>query len=239
MNPLNLLERAKGYVAAKASKIALTVVPLAALAAITVPAHATAVSGVTLIPTSCVVSIGSGSCTDDQASTIGGNTHANWLELFTTGAVSPGGGNDEVLLFASGSASGLFSSGQTIPVAWDFFINGNSGGTVNWDVLFQVFTSSGSSSIDPSNTADIPNGGPATEVQGTSSLFVGASSITGYGLQLTVIGPNSDPYSVTVPGGGTIDFNQSTQSATPEPSSLALAVSGLLGLLVSRRKKRS
>lgn len=233
---MNLLERAKGYVAAKASKIALTVVPLAALAAIAVPAHAVSVSGATFSPTSCVVSVGSGSCSDDQASAIGGNTSANWLELFTNGVVFPGGINEEVQLSVSGSASGFFSSGQNIPVAWDFFISGPSGGSVNWDVLFQVFTRSGSFSVDPSNTANIPNGGAPTEVNGSSSLFVGSSSITGYGIQLTVTDPNFDSYGVSVPGGGTIDFNP---SSVPEPSSIALAVSGILGLLVRRRKKRS
>jgi hypothetical protein len=236
---LNLLERAKGYVAAKASKIALTVVPLAALAISAVPAHATVATGVSFSPSSCFVAQGSGSCTDDQANPVGGNPSANWLELFTTGAVTPLGEGDQVILSASGSASGLFLTDQNIPVSWNFLIDGPSGGTVNWDILFQVFTNSGSFSVDPGGSADIPSGGPSTVITGSGSLFVGASTVTGYGIQLTVSDPGFDSYSVTVPGGGTIDFNTNTQSTVPEPSSIALAVSGLLGLLVSRRKKRS
>jgi hypothetical protein len=233
---LNLLERAKGYIASKASKIAMVAVPLAALAINTVPAQAGGVSGVSFNSSSCAVFAGLGSCSSDQVSPSGGNPSANWLELFTANPVISSGG---VQLFVSGGATGSFSSAQTVPISWDFFVSGPNGGTVNWDLLFQInTTASGSStfSIDPSGTAAITSGS-GTEVQGSSSLLVPASNVTGYELFLTVNDPNFDPFSVMVPGGGTIDLNG--QLAAPEPSSLLLALPGLAAFLLRRRKKQA
>jgi hypothetical protein len=237
---LNLLERAKIFVAAKAAKIALTVVPLAALTLIAIPAHAGAVASVTFSPGTCIVTPAVGTCVDSQVSPTGGNALANWIALSSNGAINSSG-STTLTIGVNGSATGLFDTPQNIPISWDFFINnfgasGGGTGNVNWDVFFQIQTSSGNFSTDPSGN-DILLG--STEIKGSSSFAVGAATVTGYTIRLTTSAPSGVTFAVTIPGAATLDLNPTGVSLAPEPSSLPLAAFGLLGLLFRRRKKRS
>lgn len=250
---MNLLERAKVFVAAKAAKIALIVVPLAALTAIAVPAKAGAVAGVGFSPAACTVTTGSGTCAESQASATGGDSLANWVQLYSIGSLTPNG-SGTLVVGVNGNAGGSFGGTQpAFPISWDFFIN-NSGhsvpngfgvnavnGTVHWDLLFQVLTSSGGIYGPISDPSGNDSSSGSTEIKGNTTFsipFLG-NPVTGYKIQLTTTDSVGDTYTVTIPGGATLDLNPLATTATPEPSSLPFAAFGLLGLLFRRRKKRS
>jgi len=222
---MNSLDRAKHFLAQKASRLALTVVPLAALAIASPPARANVVlsSG-----DNCVVN-GSGSCATSQQSATGGNPGINWIGMTGSGAPSLVSGSGYFLGFsASGSASGSLAAG-TIPVSWDFNINAATDPTVNWRVFYELLLPSG-------GFANFTTSGSAATgktVEGDGSIRFPGGTVDSYIIQLTAT--SADPFTITIPGSATLDLNP---SPVPEPSSL-LMISAAGAWMILRRKKRA
>lgn len=246
---MNSLDRAKHFIAQKASRLALAAIPLAALAVSALPARATIIVGATFNPsTSCVVTgSGSGTCEIYQNSAIGGDSSGNWVALAGSGSqFNRSGGSLD--FSASGSASGILPAG-TLPVAWDFSINPldvcvseskASAQTlcalaldsldVNWNVSYQLLLNSGSLSFSQSGSGAI-----GSLVKGSGAITIPTGEdVVGYSIDLDT---NADfSYGINIPGNASIDLNPQLTSV-PEPSTLLL-VPGAAALLFLRRKKR-
>src|SRR5665213_4121278 len=235
------LDRAKRFMAAKATKLALTLLPLAALTVSLAPqARATTL---TFFSGSCAVLTGTGTCNNQEASAVGGNSDANWIQVF--GSVAPSQGGD-VSIDENGSASGTLVQGDVIPVSWDFFVGGSGGtatATVGFAFSFQNNTQTQFSGIQVSPGSAAPFSLPITgiasgsDVKGSGSILVsGGGSFNHYDISLDVNSAYSQ-FSVSIPVGSTLDLNHAP--STPEPASLALAGSGLLAALFLKRRKKA
>lgn len=227
------LDRAKRFLASKATKLALTIVPLAAL---TVSTPAAKASG-TFSSGSCSVIQGAGVCQLQQAGLEGGDSGFNWLEVFTTSAASPSGSNT-VELKATGSASGTFGTNEVLPLSWDFFVSSSGGsGAFTWNLVDQLtFTAGGPIALNVGNSGSFNQ-----EINGSSSVTNLGDPLTlaGYSIDLTVTGSNSN-FFVNIPGASTLDLNPAQQSATPEPTTMILTGGALVGAaLLSRRRKKN
>jgi hypothetical protein len=221
---VNSLERAKLFLAKKASRLALAVLPLAAIA---VPAHAGSFSA-----GGCGLMTGSGSCTVSQASSTGGNSQANWLQMFGSGwAQSSGGWMAE--FFASGGASGSLSG--NVPVSWDFSVNNVLDPTVDWSVDFEVFYNmSGSQSIQTAEFSQSGSGSTPFSASGSGLLSLpNGAMLNGYSMDLFT--SSSGAFTVDIPENLTMDLNPA--SGVPEPSTILLVSAGGAALLWRRRKK--
>jgi hypothetical protein len=234
---MNSLERAKRFLARKASRLALAVVPLAAVAISSSPAKANAV----LTSDDCSVTVGSGSCGIELSGTPGGNNHLNSAFLSTSGStvLSVGG----VVDFSGGSPSGGASGSYNgkVPVAWDFDIvtTTATNRVVAYTITFTLNGSGGAvvASFTTSGSATSSSGG--TAVSGTANIPTpGASTpIFGYTITLDTDNGNGKAYGIEIPADSTLDLNPLT--STPEPSTLLLTIPGVGALLLLRRKKRS
>jgi hypothetical protein len=254
---MSSLDRAKRFLAAKAVKLALTALPLAALTNVVAPSVQ---AGSFSASAGCTVIAGSGSCAQGQIQGTGGDANFNWVALDTPSNVSSDG-NGVVDLRSVGSVvSGGVYAGEIIPVSYDFFVKsvpigggsgGYSSGTANAYLTFNVYGSG-----DPGNTystspspIEINNIAYGTEVTGTSDITITqADTLTSFEIDLAVDGNNSQ-FTVYVPGPfgnapapapapATLDLND-VPTATPEPASLTLTASGLLGALLLKRRKRA
>jgi hypothetical protein len=219
---LPLLDRAKSFIARKASRLAVTALPLAALTAACIP-HASA-TAVTFSNGTCEPS---GSCSTGQQASVGTNPEANWQTLSGTLSLSTGSGGS---LFVDGLASGSLTS--SVPVSWSFT---EQMGSFAYQLFFQL-SGSGTfvSQFDVTGTA-----GPGQVISGNGSL----PAIAGvYYWDMSLSGTcTSGPCSIDVPAASTLDLNSSTPASTstvPEPATLFLMPSaGALLLLVRRRRK--
>jgi hypothetical protein len=224
---MDSLERAKQFLAGKASKLAMAALPLAALA-VTVPAKA----GTILDTTQCYTySQSGGSCATVQAGPTGGNSQANWIQLYGQGSAFGSSGSYSLEFSPSGGyASGSFTA-SSIPVSWDFFVY-SSGTQVNYELIF-AFQELNYYTYDMSGSTTGSSGG--TEVTGSNFINVpSGGNATGWNIDLSFY--SSSPFSVVVPSGSTADINPA--SATPEPATLLMTAAGG-ALLLLRRKKRA
>lgn len=228
---MNSLDRAKRFLAAKASKIALAAVPLAVLT-VTAPS---ANAGFTMAINSqqpCNFIDGTGSCSTTIPSATGGDPLGNWIQLATVGLGHPDAFSGSFTLHAGGAATGTLSAGETIPVSWDFTISPTAGsGTANWTVSFALLGVAGHGT---SASGQVPYG---TQVSGTSTITIASAeaNLSTWSVQLAVTAPNSN-YTVDVPGANSLDLNPLV--AAPEPASLALTAAGMLSAFFFRRRKR-
>jgi len=219
---VDLLNQARGFIARKASKLAMAAIPLAALA-IAVPAKATTVTLDGNGTDNCYASQ-SGICTLATNST-GGNTFMNQLVLTGATTSSSGGETNYANLSNSGSgtAMGTLPVG-IVPVSWDFTISDNLG-PVGWSVQFFLDFSGGYYQFFTSGTT---SGG---EVTGSGSISIFAvQAITGYGIGVFASGGSA--FNLAAP------LTINSQTSAPEPGSLLLMGAGGAALLVLRRKKR-
>jgi hypothetical protein len=227
---MDSLERAKRFLTRKGSRLALTVLPLAALA---IAAPAAKAATTTLISGSnCVVSTGTGACATAQEAAIGGNTGLNWVGLFTSGGVSSSGG--QLMLTATGGVTGseAFLASGNVPVAWDFNILPLSvDPTVDWTLTFQINFSGGGSSTFTTSA----NSATGDTIQGSGSISTSGGTVDGYSISLHAGGPSD--FQIDIPNATTLDLNPPL-SAVPEPSSL-LVISVAGALMILRRKKRA
>lgn len=236
---MNSLERAQRFLAEKASRLALSVLPLAALAVSAVPAHANTTfnvgSGSGLGNCSAFSSSGSASCNSFQQNSVGGDPNANWVAMGGSGSMVSFSGGSMSFGISGGGASGSLGAG-TVPVSWDFFLTNrsSSGGTVNWDVFFEVSFSGGEFPNYSLSGSTVLSGSGTTEVTGSNAITIPGGNVTGYEINLFTVssGGSAIPFSVDIPGDSSLDLN----TGVPEPSSLLLVAAG--GLLFLRRKKR-
>lgn len=218
---MDLLSKAKEFLARKASKLAMAAVPLAVLA-VTTPAKAT-----TLIldpnGTDNCYAQANGTCVLSTSPT-GGSTFMNQL-ILTGSATAASGGFANLSNSGSGTTNGAILPAGSIPVSWVFQVTGNSG-QVEWSVEFELegalnnyfFSQSGSTS-----------GGMVT---GSGAIVLGSSdTINGYDIEVDTNGTGS--YSLSAP----LNLNASLSSA-PEPTSLLLMGAGGAALLALKRRKK-
>ncbi|MBV9746083.1 MAG: PEP-CTERM sorting domain-containing protein [Acidobacteriia bacterium] len=231
---MDLLTRAKAFLKGKASKIALTVVPLAALTVAAPPSRASIVSGVTFEPGSCVVNPGTfATCSEFQTSPTGGDPGANWISVASGTITSQFG---LVGVTASGNASGSVATPTNIPVSWDFKTTTaiTSGGAGSYDVLFQIVNSAGQPFLFTQSGSF--NFGTNVETTGTGVIPGVSGSIAHYLINLQASVPVGS-FMLQIPGGSTLDLNPSPTVPTPEPSTLLLTGAGIAALLLRRKKK--
>jgi hypothetical protein len=238
---MNSLERAKRFLAEKTSRLALAVIPLAALAASAVPAHASVVfnvgsGGGNGNCSASVSPVGSGSCSSFVQGAIGGNGAANWIAIGGTGSLIYPSGGSIGFGISGGGASGSLGPG-TIPVSWDFTLNSSSAGTIDWSLYFYVSFYGGGSDSFFLNGFTRLNGTSSVEVEGTGTIPIGRSgNVDGYGISFFSDSYGSFiAYSVDIPMGTSLDLNAGT--AAPEPATLLL-VPGAGAVLFLRRKKQ-
>jgi PEP-CTERM motif len=235
---MNSLERAKRFVAEKASRLALTVVPLAALAVSAVPAKAA-----TLNPSTCTAfaTSGSASCSTIQVNPVGQNPQLNWIAFGGSGS-APFGGSINFGI-SGGTADGGSISAGTVPVSWDFFIDPVmvtlkpgplvTSVEVSWSVFFNL-------NLDNTSFPSFSMSGSAplgSEVTGSGLISVSGGSVNGYTMSLST--SSSLSYSVSVPLLTSVDLNPGTPAGVPEPSTLLLMIPGLAGALILRRRKKT
>jgi hypothetical protein len=227
---MDSLERAKRFLAGKASRLAIAAVPLAALA-VSVPAKA----GAILDTTQCYATgLSGGYCTIIQAGPTGGNVQANWLQLYGQGAAYNASGSFALDFqpASGGFASGSFTA-SSIPVSWDFDVF-SSGSQVNWNVYYEFDENDYSNIYSVSQSGSTTGSNSGTEVTGSASLAVpSGGSVNGYDIDVSF---NSlSPFSVTIPSGSTADFNPA--SSVPEPATLLMTAAGGVMLLLGRKKR--
>ena len=242
---MNLLERAKALIAEKATKIAITAVPLAALVVFAPQAKAT--PGLQFgIPSGCTVNFGvSGGCAASQLSAQGGLSSTNAIEGYTTSDIFSDFLTNTVQFTYGGTATGSLASAQNLPVGWDFYVNFPSGG-VNWNIVFSLTSNTACGpcaltsppavtyQVNPSGTAPA-NSGSADHVFGNTTLSLPAGVVFS-SYQVVFTATSASNFSITVPQGTSFDLNPVISSPTPEPASLALAAVGLAGILFRRRR---
>jgi hypothetical protein len=236
---MSSLQRAQQFLARKASRLALAIVPLAALTISAPPAKA----GAILAPGTCVVSGASGvsgSCSSSQISSIGGNNQLNWIALAGSGSVSSEFGGTATFT-ASGSANSGSISAGSVPVSWNFTLtDAENGSFVDWTVMYtlDVLPSGGSlQEYTYTNNNFSDTGTTPTPVTGSASLAIPTGGdVEGWEIELETFS-NGTTYSVNVPAGSTLDLNPQASGA-PEPATLFL-IPAAGALLFLRRKKRS
>lgn len=245
---MNSLERARKFIAGKSAKLALSVVPLAAIAFSAIPsAQAGAITPITFSSGSCNVGSGSGVCVAAQNANPGTDVNSPWVQVFSSGAITPDS-NKAISLSGGGSATGSTTTGEVIPISWDFFINsGSSSGSVFYALNIGL-GGSGGGFAGTQTTAAI-----GSEVTGSTMITIASGgSVDDFSFSLEIFGngfPSQQPagfssviaeppFSLTIPGGSTLDFNPGVASpSTPEPASLLLVGAGGVLLFLKKRKR--
>jgi len=225
------VERAKRLLQTGARAIALTVVPLASVAAI-----APALNGSPLIltPATCnAIPSGSGTfvitpCTTTQLAT--GADGVTGLKLYGLDSTTSESSGFLALNFTTqGSASG---TAGIVPVNYDFTLSDTFSNAMSWDVYFDV---AGNLTDAHGQASGVSTGGTIT-----GSFSVDLSSIGNafeYVLHVEAIedaSAPSDTLTINIPQ-NSVDVNP-VSSAVPEPASLGFIGSALASLLWWRRR---
>ncbi len=220
---MELLMRAKRFIAQKSSRLAVVAVPLAALATVAIPAHANSVVFSAGTCTATVPAFESGSCSD--TSSMGGNP-----QVTTSGSgYAHGSAGGTIQFAASGGSNGGTLDPGVIPVAWNFFLTSSgSGFLVDWTVNFAVDLQGGSSpNITVSGSALVNS-----DVSGSSAIDIPAG---GTPLDWTATLTTSAHKSYDVAGSQILQLDSPEAATVPEPAGVFLLPAGALLLL--RRKK--
>ncbi len=248
---MNSLDRAKRFLAAKTAKLALAAIPLA----LAVPAALATVNGGPTITfgadSGCSVT-GFGFCNMDQLGAVGGNSSANWVEMFTVdngsngGFVTPADGTIQLDAGGFGNASGFVSPGDIFPVAWDFTLSpmnvpGQKPDSPALNVGFTFsLVGSGFEAVFAQNFGAL---GPGTYT-GTGNLIIpsfasgGTGALTGFDINFLITN-DFNTLALAIPQGTSLDLN----SPAPEPASLdmaalGMAATGLFGLFRRFRHRK-
>ena len=234
---MSSLDRAKKFLQNKTRTLALTVVPFAALIALTPPAKASALSFDPSTPT----------LTQTAPSGVFNTSNLSSVALGVLNGVSgvAGSGNGTLTNGVSGSwtmtfdLSGTANSGSffaPIPVDWLFNFT-SSTSSLAWALSLKLNGTTVALVPSPDAVSGVLTTG-TQQIAGAALIPVFAGQINSYDLQLqiTTQGATQGTFTLNIPAGSTLDINP--VSSTPEPSAFFLAapVLGLL-LLKSRRKQ--
>lgn len=230
------LQKAQRSIGQRAARQALTVVPALALAFCVTPAKA----GILFFQfdggASCSFSAGitgTGSCSDTQASPVGGDTNGNWVSLSGSGSAPEGG--SLTFSITGGSAAGSILAGAEIPVAWDFAIQPLVSGdtpTVSYTLTFDICVQPDSSCVYSTYSTSGSSG--VGTVTGTNEINVSTSGIVAsYDMSATFT--SSTRFGIDIPGGASLDMN----TAAPEPATLLMVPAAGLWFFVRRRFRRA
>jgi hypothetical protein len=225
------VERAKRFLQTGARALALTVVPLASVAAIAPSLDA---SPLIFTPSTCdAIPSGSGTfvitpCTTTQLAT--GADGVTGLKLYGTDSTTSTSSGFLALNFTTqGTASG---SAGVVPVSYDFTLSDTFSNQMNWDVYFDV---AGNLTDAHGQASGVSTGGTIT-----GSFSVDLSSIGNayeYVLHVEAIEGASAPddtLTINIPQ-NSIDVNPAT-STVPEPAHLSLVGAALASLAWWRRR---
>jgi hypothetical protein len=223
---MNLLDRANSFLKGSGKKLALTVVPLAMLAAPAARAVAVSTFNVTdwsLIPSSGA-SVSSGSLYWETVYLPWGTNGISLYSDEITGDLTCGGSACQGILVLDWSGdlgSPSLSPGQPILLHWDF--------SASPDFTWAVFYDVGGNTASFSGRDTVAGG---STVEGWGSLMAGSGSTWEASITFNwdVQGDESG-FSVTVPGGFSDDLDPS-----PEPATFLL-LGPALGLLVLKRRR--
>jgi hypothetical protein len=235
---MSSLDRAKQFLQNKTRTLALTVVPFAALIALTPPAKASVLSFNPSTPT-LTQTAPSGSFVTSNLSSValGVLNGVSGVAGSGNGTLTNGiSGSWNMIFDLAGSAnSGSFVS--PIPVDWLFNFTSSSG-AVSWALSFKLNGSTVALIPSPDAVSGTIFGGPQQQIAGTALIPVIAGPITSYDfqLQISTLGTTLGTYTLDIPAGSTLDINP--VSSTPEPSAFLLAAPGLALLLVKSRRKQ-
>jgi len=230
---MDLLNRANSFLKGSGRKLALTVVPLAILAAPAAQASLSPVpgfhfdSGGATAPGTGLPNGGSDLVHWDQLPSFQGvpgiSLYADTISgLLDCEVGEPCG----VTINWSGNLGGATFPGP-VPVSWDFTASPD----FTWYVVFDV----GGNSVDAGSKKGTVAGG--TWVSGVSSVVAGSDNSWSADLFIGWSPGAASSYSVTVPGRRSLDFN-GADDAVPEPASLLLLGPALGLLLLQRRRAR-
>lgn len=242
------VERARRFIQARGKAIAMTIVPLAAIAiAASQPARA-----------ANVLVFGSGGCNVTEVGVLaaplaecsatpipGFQNNANSIKLSGDSFVIFAGGSGSVTFDLNGGANGGIPSQGVLPVSWDFTVETAQqlAATRPIQSLFSYYLnyrlSSGSfSRVESGSVTSGYQCGDFTCADVTGTSYIGADGpVSSYQITLTVSGvfaPGA-AMSIHIPN-NSIDLNP--PSPTPEPASMALGMSGLLGLAFAGFRRR-
>ena len=231
---MTFIGTAKRLLAAKATGLALTVLPL--VAAIAVGAQSARAVGFDVNASGhCVVSNGSGSCSVGEVSPIGGNPGGNWVDLFTLGDVSAVSNRVVLSYVENGDGiTGTVTAGEEIPFSWDFFIiDGGSGGSVTWRIEAKM---TGSDNFLIYDTG-ILTSSTGSHIQGSALMTVLVDGAPD-DFSLKLLASSTSPFSINIPADATIAFNPASAAAVPEPASLLFSGLGLTAIALMKKKVR-
>ena len=231
---MSSLDRAKRFLQNKTKTLALTVVPFAALIALTPPAKASVLSFDPSTPTLTQTAPSGSFITSNLSSVVLG---VSGVAGSGNGTLTNGiSGSWSMIFDMAGSAnSGSFIA--PIPVDWLFNFTSTTG-SFSWALSFKL----NGNSVDLVPSPDAVSGiisDSTQQIAGTALIPVVAGPITSYDfqLQITTLSTTLGTFTLDIPAGSTLDINP-VDSSAPEPSAFFLAAPGLALLLLKSRRKQ-
>ncbi|HEY4087315.1 MAG TPA: PEP-CTERM sorting domain-containing protein [Bryobacteraceae bacterium] len=240
------LERARSFIQARAKAIAVTIVPLAAIAiAASQPARA-----------ANVLLFNSGGCNVTQQGVVaepisecfatpipGFQNNANGVKLSGDAQVGIySGGFGSITFDITGSANGGTPRGL-LPVTWDFTVGyheslqqqpTSADSPLSYSLVYKLDSGSFTKAESGSLTFNTPCGDlTCAHVTGADTFGVDGP-VSSYDISLTISGNFTAGSFLTV----NIPNNSVDLNPTPEPASMALGLSGLLGLAFAGFRRR-
>jgi hypothetical protein len=236
---MSSLDRAKQFLQNKTRTLALSVVPFAALVALTPPAKATTVVFNPATPT-LTASSPSGSLVTSNLSSVA-------LAVFNGVSGVAGSGNGTLTNGSSGSwtisfdmagsANGV-SMAAPIPVDWLFNFTSSTNSSFPWALTLNLNGSPVTLTPSPDPVSGVMFGPDSHQVSGTALIPLQEGLINSYDLLLKISDSSvtTGTFTLDVPAGSTLDINP--VGAAPEPSAFFLAAPALGLLLLRLRQKQ-